>query len=108
MLLPVVQVLPKTKGNFESYTANYITGVQVREITLKDLVTKHLFKIKALINLEVFNGEQLNSSGSGTYTFLSFTKAFVVHTSFSTAWQRQDGGRNPSTYRVFLVPAEPC
>lgn len=54
-----------------------LLGIEVREITLKGLNTKHLFKIKALKNLEVFSGEQLNTGGSGTCTFLSFTKAVI-------------------------------
>lgn len=71
-----------------------LLGAEVREITLNDLNAEHLFKIKALKNLELFNGEQLNRGGSGTY-LLKLHKSncsFVVHTSFSTAWQRQEAG----------------
>lgn len=73
-----------------------LLDIEVREITLKYLNTKHLFKIKALKNLNIFSGELLNRGGSGTYTFLSFTKAVVyllsTHHSLLLGRDRMEAG----------------
>lgn len=111
VLLPVMQLVPKPKSDFESYSANYITRGRDKSLTLKELNTKHLFNIKALKNWEDF---QWRAVEQRWFWYLHLLKlyqsicSFVGHTSFTTAWQRQDGSRNPNTSRVFLVPAEPC
>lgn len=96
VLLAVTQFLPKTKELLE-LQCQLIPEVEITEITtLKELNTKHLFKMKALKNLQLCSGEHLNRGGSGAFTFSSFTKAVVhllsTHCSLLLSTERIEAG----------------